>query len=36
LQVKKVADAHGWRVTGDRSFRTGSLRAGSASLAADL
>jgi len=36
LQVKNVADAYGWRVMGDRSFRTGSPRAGSATLAVDF
>jgi iron complex outermembrane receptor protein len=36
LQVRNVADAYGWRVMGDRSFRTGSPRAGSASLAVDF
>lgn len=36
LQVTNVADAYGWRVMGDRSFRTGSPRAGSASLAVDF
>jgi iron complex outermembrane receptor protein len=36
LQMKNVADAYGWRVMGDRSFRTGSPRAGSASLAVDF
>lgn len=36
LQVKNVANAYGWRVMGDRAFRTGSPRAGSATLAVDF
>jgi iron complex outermembrane receptor protein len=36
LQVKNLADAYGWRVMGDRSFRTGSPRAGSATVAIDF
>jgi iron complex outermembrane recepter protein len=36
LQMKNVANAYGWRVMGDRSFRTGSPRAGSATLAVDF
>lgn len=36
LQVKNVGNAYGWRVMGDRSFRSGSPRAGSATLALDF